>query len=78
MLPDVNQTSRRRAIVFGANTAHTPDQIVTMREVVDAWLRLSPEDEVVKRAARQLERYEDRLRKAGEWHQSSPREEADR
>ena len=78
MLPDVNQTSRRRAIVFGAITAHTPDQIVTMREVVDAWLRLSPEDEVVKRAARQLERYENRLRKAGEWHQSSPREEADR
>jgi hypothetical protein len=49
-----------------------------MREVVGAWLPLSPEDEVVKRAARQLERYEDRLRKAGEWHQSSPREEADR
>jgi hypothetical protein len=78
MLPDVDLTSKGRYLVFGANTTHTPDQIVTMREVVGAWLPLSPEDEVVKRAARQLERYEDRLRKAGEWHQSSPREEADR
>ena len=78
MLPDVNQTSRRRAIVFGANTAHTPDQIVTMREVVGAWLRLHPEDEVVKRAARRLDRAEDRMRQAGEWHEQSPREEADK
>ena len=68
MLPDVNQTSRRRTIVYGAYTAHTPELIIYMRGVVDAWLRLSPEDEVVKRATRQLERSEDRLRKAGEWH----------
>jgi hypothetical protein len=27
MLPDVNQTSKRRKLVFGANTAHTPEEI---------------------------------------------------
>jgi hypothetical protein len=39
-----------------------------MREVVDNWLRRHPEDELVKRAGRQLKGSEDRLRKAGKWH----------
>jgi hypothetical protein len=68
MLPDMNKTSERRYLVFGANTAHTPDQIVTMREVLATWLIRHPDDEIVKRAARRLDRYEDRLRQAGEWH----------
>jgi hypothetical protein len=68
MLPDVNKTSNRRQIVFCANTAQTPEEIRYVRELVAAWLRRHPEDEIVKRAARQLDRSEDRLRKAGEWH----------
>jgi hypothetical protein len=68
MLPDVHKTSRRRQIVFGANMAHTPDQIVTMREVLATWLLHHPDDEVVQRAVRRLGRSEDRLRKAGEWY----------
>lgn len=67
MLSDVNQTSRRRALVFCANTAQTPEQLKHMREVVAAWLRSHPEDEIVRRADRQLDRSEDRLKQAGEW-----------
>jgi hypothetical protein len=68
MLPDVNRTSKRRKLVFGANTAQTPEQVRYMREVVDGWLRRHPDDEIVKRAARQLDRSEDWLKDAGEWH----------
>ena len=68
MLPDVNQMSKRRQIMFGANTAHTPEQIRLVRQAVADWLRQHPDDEIVRRAARKLDRSEDRLRKAGEWH----------
>jgi hypothetical protein len=67
-VPSTNKTSERRKLVFGANTAQTPEQIKYMREWVDDWLRSHPEDENVQRAARQLDRSEDRLRKAGGWH----------
>jgi hypothetical protein len=66
MLPDVNKTSKRRQIVFCANTAQTPEEIRYVRDAVDAWLRRDPDDEIVKRAARMLDRAEDRLRQAGE------------
>ena len=64
---DVNQTSKRRQIVFGAYTANTPEQIRLVRQAVDDWLRRHPDDEIVQRAARQLDRSEARLREAGEW-----------
>jgi len=64
----VNRTSKRRKLVFGANTAQTPEQVRYMREVVDTGLRRHPEDKIVQRAGRQLKRSEDRLRKAGKWH----------
>jgi hypothetical protein len=68
MLPDVNQTSKRRQLVFGANVARTHAQIRHIREGVDDWLLRHPDDEAIRRAGRRLERSEDRLRKAGEWH----------
>jgi hypothetical protein len=68
MLPHVNLISNRRRIVFGANTAQTPDQIRGVRRAVDTWLRRHPQDKVIQRAGRQLKISEDRLRKAGEWH----------
>jgi hypothetical protein len=64
----VNRTSKRRKLVFGANTAQTSEQVMYMREVVDNWLRRHPEDEFVQRASQQLKISEDRLRKAGKWH----------
>ena len=67
MLPDVNLISRRSKLVFGANIAHTPDQITDLKELVVAWLRLYPDDEIVKRAGRRLESAEARLRDGG-WH----------
>ena len=68
MIADVNRTSRRRYLVFAANVAKTPEQIQTVSEGVASWLRSYPKDEIVKRAARQLEGAEQRLRQAGEWH----------
>jgi hypothetical protein len=54
--------------MFYVNTAHTPEQIRSLRSAVDAWLRRHPDDKIVQRASRQLKRAEDRLRKAGKWH----------
>jgi hypothetical protein len=68
MLPHVNLKSNRRIIVFGVYTAQTPEQIRAVRSEVDTWLRRHPEDKIVQRAGRQLERSEERLKKAGKWH----------
>ncbi len=68
MLVVVNQTSRRRKLVFYVNVAKTPEQIMYARVLVADWLRLHPEDGGVKRAGRQLQRSEDQLRQVGEWH----------
>ncbi len=66
MLAGVNQTSRRRYLVFAANVAQTPEQIQAVSEGVASWLRHYPEEKIVKRAARQLERSKQRLNQAGE------------
>ena len=68
MLADVNQASKRRYLVFAANVAQTPEQIRIVREGVVGWLRRHPEDEAIRRASRQLDRSEEWLRQAGEWH----------
>ncbi len=68
MLADVNRTSKRRTLVFLVNVAQTPEEVRHTRKMVADWLRHHPEDESVKRASRQLERSEDRLRQAGKCH----------
>lgn len=68
MLAGVNQASRRRYLVFCANTAHTPEQIKAVNEGVVSWLRSYPEDKAIQRANRQLERSKQRLKQAGEWY----------
>ncbi len=64
----VNPISNRRKMMFYVNTAQTPEQIRSLRSAVDTWLRRHPDDKIVQRASRQLNRAEDRLRKAGKWH----------
>jgi hypothetical protein len=68
MLAHVSMISNRRRIVFHVNTAQTPEQIKAVRVAVDTWLRRHPEDKIVQRAGRQLERAEEWLREAGKWH----------
>ena len=67
MLADVNKTSRRRYLVFSANVAQTPDQIKAVSEGVVGWFRSYPEDKVIQRASRKLERSKQPLRQEGEW-----------
>jgi hypothetical protein len=64
----MKRPSTRRTLMFGVYAAHTQEQIEVVRREVDDWLQRRPEDKTLQRAQRLLEKSEERLRKAGEWH----------
>jgi hypothetical protein len=67
-LLEMNVERERRQLVFYIKTAQTQEQITNLEGAVKTWLKSSPEDAVIQRAARELANKEAWLKKNGKWH----------
>jgi hypothetical protein len=68
MLLGMNLERERRQLVFSIKVALTQEQVQALKVAVNSWLKSSPEDVIIQRAARELANKEAWLKKKGEWH----------
>jgi hypothetical protein len=68
MLIEMNVDRERRQLVFHIKTAQTSEQVRVLKTAAETWLEKCPEDAVIERVARELEKKEAWLKRRGEWY----------